>query len=204
MARITSIKPQKHNNRVNIHLDGKFGFGLDLENFFKLGLKVGQELTDEKIAEITQKGDFQKVADRLLIFATLRPRSEKEINNWFRRKKVKDEYKEKLREKLYKLELLDDEKFAVWWIEQRKNFRPKPKSVMYNELRIKGINKEIIDKVLNETDVNEVNIAKELVEKRAYKWRGLEKLERTQKITRFLAGKGFGWETIKKALGTSN
>jgi len=40
MPVITSIKAQKNQKRVNIYLDGKFSFGLDLENFMKLQLKV--------------------------------------------------------------------------------------------------------------------------------------------------------------------
>lgn len=201
MPIITSIKPQKFRTRVNIYLDGKFGFGLDLENFVKLRLTAGQGLTDEKILEITQKGEYQKVWDRLLVFATLRPRSEKEINNWMKRKKVNIDYEDKLIEKLRKLELLDDEKFAQWWIGQRLEFKSKSKRELIFELRGKGIKKEIIEKVLSTLEINEEQAAKDLIEKRAYKWKGLGKVERRQKISRFLAGKGFGWETIKKALG---
>jgi len=204
MPFITSIKPQKFRTRVNIYLDGKFGFGLDLENFVKLGLMAGQELTDEKILEITQKGEYQKVWDRLLVFATLRPRSEKEINDWMIRKKVNLDYKNKLAEKLCKLELIDDEKFAKWWVGQRLAFKKKSLRDLNYELRGKGIKKEIIEKVLSASEINEEQAAKDLIEKRAYKWKGLGRVERRQKISRCLAGKGFGWETIKKVLGTSN
>ena len=46
MPIITAIKSQKKKERVNVYLDDKFGFGIDLENFIKLGLKVEQELTN--------------------------------------------------------------------------------------------------------------------------------------------------------------
>ena len=127
MPSITAIKPQKSKNRINIYLDGKFGFGLDLENFVKFGLKVEQELSEERIIEITKKAEFQKVFDRILFFASLRPRSEKEVNNWLKRKKVDESFNNTLLEKLTKLELLDDEKFAVWWVEQRLQFKSKSK-----------------------------------------------------------------------------
>ena len=42
MPIITAIKPQKNKKRVNIHLERKFGFGIELENFVKFGLKVEQ------------------------------------------------------------------------------------------------------------------------------------------------------------------
>ena len=104
MPTITSIKPQKQKSRVNIYLDGKFGFGIDLENFVKFGLKVEQELSEERIIEITKKAEFQKVFDRLLLFASLRPRSEKEINDWLKRKKVDESFTNTLSEKLRKLD----------------------------------------------------------------------------------------------------
>lgn len=85
MPTITSIKPQRSKKRANIYLDGKFGFGIDLENLAKLKLRMGTELTETKIEEIIKKANFQKTLDKLLKYATLRPRSEKEIGDWYRR-----------------------------------------------------------------------------------------------------------------------
>jgi len=53
MPRITFIKQQKKKtDRVNVYLDNKFGFGIDLDNFVILGLKVDQELSEEEIENI--------------------------------------------------------------------------------------------------------------------------------------------------------
>jgi len=197
---ITSIKQQKNKNRVNVYLDGLFGFGIDLDNFVLLHLKVDQELTDEEVEEIVKKAEFQKSLDKLLRFATLRPRSEKEIRDYFRRKKVHESLHEKLFEKLNHLELIDDEKFAKWWVDQRQNFKPKPKRILRQELRIKGIDKETIEKVLGEEKVDEEKMARELIEKKSYKWRKMSRREAKLKMSQYLAGKGFGWEVIEKAV----
>src|SRR4030043_1786767 len=127
MPIITSIKSQKNGKRVNIYLDGKFGFGLDIENYIKFGLKVEQTVTDEKIEEIIKKAEFQLNLDKLLRFATLRPRSESEIRGWMKRKKVHDSLKNDLFSRLKHLELIGDENFARWWIEQRLQYKPKAK-----------------------------------------------------------------------------
>ncbi len=198
MSTITAIKSQRNQKRVNIYLDGKFEFGLDLENYVRLGLKVGQELSEERIIEITKKAEFQKVLDRLLFFTTLRPRSGKEVHDWMIRKKVNEDFKKTLIDKITKLDLLDDEKFAQWWVEQRQNFRPKPKRILNQELRIKGVGKDIILKVLSETEVDEVGEAKKTIEKNAYKWSKFPERIAKQKIGLYLAGKGFGWDVIKK------
>ncbi len=200
MPVITSIKPQKKKERVNVYLDNKFGFGIDLENFVKCELKLEQELTEKEIEDIVKKAEFQKTLDKLLRFATLRPRSEKEIKDYFRRKKVHESLYSKLFDKLNRLELIDDEKFAKWWVEQRQIFRPKPKRVLEGELRIKGIDKEIVDKVLGEEIVDEEKMAKDLLEKKMYKWKNLEGYELKQKMSQYLIQKGLGWEIVKKVV----
>jgi regulatory protein len=202
MPIITSIKQQKNKNRVNVYLDDKFGFGIDLDNFVLLHLKIDQELTEEEIEKIVKKAEFQKTLDKLLRFAMVRPRSEREITDYFRRKKVHESMHEKLLEKLEHLELINDAKFAKWWIDQRANFKPKPKRILIQELRIKGIDKEIIDEVLGEEVVDEEKMAKDLLEKKAYKWKNLPAWEVRQKMSQYLAGKGFDWDVIQKVVDT--
>ena len=200
MPIITSIKQQRNKNRVNVYLDDKFGFGIDLDNFVLLHLKVDQELTDKEVEEIVKKAEFQKTLDKLLRFATLRPRSKKEIKDYFKRKKVHESLYEELFNRLNRLELIDDEEFAKWWVDQRQNFKPKAVRVLRLELRQKGIDKEIIDKTLGETKVDEEKMARELLERKSYKWKNLPPREARQKMSQYLAGKGFGWEVIEKVV----
>jgi len=127
MSVVTSIKPQKNNKRVNIYLDYEFAFGLDLENFVKFHLKVDQELDEKQINKIVKEAEFQKILDKLLMFATLRPRSEKEVKDYLKRKKSPESITEELFKRLNSLELIDDTKFARWWVEQRQAFSPKTK-----------------------------------------------------------------------------
>jgi regulatory protein len=197
---ITSIKQQKNKDRVNVYLDDKFGFGIDLDNFVLLHLKVNQELTENEIEEIVKKAEFQKTLDKLLRFAMVRPRSEKEVRDYFRRKKVHESMHEKLLEKLKHLELIDDEKFAKWWVEQRQAFKPKSLRILNLELRIKGIEQETIKQVLGETVIDEEKLARELIEKKAYKWKNLEPRIARQKMSQYLSGKGFGWDVVEKVI----
>ncbi|HTK03643.1 MAG TPA: RecX family transcriptional regulator [Alphaproteobacteria bacterium] len=204
MPIITSIKPQRSKKRVNIYLDDEFGFGIDLDNFVVLGLKINQELTQKEVEEIIKKAEFQKTLDKLLMFATLRPRSEKEIRDWFRRKEVHDSLFGELIARLKKLELLDDIKFAKWLVGQRVEFKSKSKRVIKLELQQKGIARDIIENILDETPIDEEKLAKELLEKKAYKWKGLEPRLTRQKMSQYLTGKGFGWDVISKALNNTD
>lgn len=200
MPIITAIKPQRNKKRVNIYLDGKFGFGLDLENYMKLNLKVEQEIDEIELEELIEKAEFAKTFDKLLRFATIRPKSRREVEMWFRKHKVHTSLHEKLINKLTKLELLDDHKFAKWWVEQRNNFRPRGKRALTAELFQKGIEKEIINEVLDEAEIDEAKIAKELLSKNEYKWRRFDDKKAKQKKSAFLARKGFGWDIIREII----
>jgi regulatory protein len=200
MPVITSIKAQKNQKRVNINLDGSFGFGLDLENFMRLGLKVNQELSQEEINEIIKKGELQKSFDKTLRFVMTRLRSLKEVKDYFRRNEIDSTLHQVILEKLTRLELIDDQKFAEWWVRQRLEFKHKSKKDITFELRQKGIDTNTIKNVLDDSEIDELKIAKELIEKKSYKWARYDEDVRKQKITQYLVGKGFNWDIIKNVV----
>lgn len=200
MPEVTLLKPQKNGKRVNVYLDGEFGFGIDLDNLVLNHIKIGSTLTDEEVKKIIRKAEFQKTLDKLLKFAMLRPRSEREIDEYLKRKKVHESMWEDLLEKLKHFELLDDAKFAKWWVIQRLAFKKISSKVLKLELGRKGIGRDIIDDVLEETPIDEEKMARELLERRAYKWEGLDARTARQKKFQYLAGKGFDYEVVEKIL----
>jgi len=195
---ITALKPQKNKKRVNVYLDGRFSFGIDLENLVRLDLRIEQEYSEKEIKEIIKKAEFQKTYDKLIRYTTLRPRSKREVEMWLKKYKVHGSLHDELFNKLKRLELIDDTEFAKWWIEQRITFRPRGKRALVAELRQKGIDRHIIDEVLGITNIDETKMAKKLLERRKYRWERLDKLKARKKKSDFLARKGFGWEIIKQ------
>lgn len=143
---------------------------------------------------------FQRIYDKILKFATLRPRSEKEVNDWLKKHKVHKSLHKELFSRLKRLDLLDDEKFAKWWIEQRTAFRPRGKRALVAELRQKGIDRDLINEIIAGAKIDEENMAKEILKKKAYRWERLEGLEKRKKMSEFLARKGFSWAVIKGAI----
>ncbi|EKE13401.1 MAG: hypothetical protein ACD_13C00021G0003 [uncultured bacterium] len=200
MPTVTLLKPQKNGKRVNVYLDGVFSFGIDLDNLVLSNIKIGAELTDDEVKKIVRKAEFQKTLDRLLRFTMIRPRSEKEINDYLKKKKVHESLWKDLFDKLKHFELLDDAKFTKWWVDQRLAFKKISTRVLKLELGSKGISKNIIDDVLEKTPIDEEKMARELLEKRAYKWDNLDPKVAKQKKFQYLAGKGFSWDIIEKVV----
>ncbi len=200
MSIITSVTAQKNQKRVNIFLDGEYSFSLDLDNFGQLGLKVGRELNQEEINEIIKKSELQKALDKTLNFAMRRPRSNKEIKDYFRRNEIDISIHQNIIDRLIRLELLDDQKFAKWWVEQRLQFKNKSKKDITFELKQKGIDSQTIKNILDDSEIDELKIAKELIKKRSYKWQKYDEKIRKQKISQYLAGKGFNWDIINNVV----
>ncbi|MDO4747230.1 MAG: RecX family transcriptional regulator [Candidatus Saccharibacteria bacterium] len=87
VSRVTELKQGvKNPNRVNVFVDGKFAFSLDVAQVVDLGVKVGMELSEEKKAELKKASEFGKLYQRTLEWVLVRPRSERETRDYLRRK----------------------------------------------------------------------------------------------------------------------
>lgn len=143
----------------------------------------------------------EKIYNKVIRFATLRPRSEHEINLWFKRKKVPLKVSERVFNRLKNLGLVNDKAFASWWIEQRVTFKPKGRRALFFELRQKGVAKDVIESVLKSTGIpNEAALARDLVTKKLPRFQNLPPQERRKKLVGFLGRRGFSWETIRKVV----
>ncbi len=199
MAKVTRIKAQKNKKRINVYLDGKYAFPLDVDNLFKSGLKVGQSLSEKEVEDLVFKNESQKTLDKSVRFLSYRPRSEKEIRDYLKKKKVLPKLVIWVMKKLKGQRLLDDQAFAEWWVEQRSSFRPRGARALRVELRQKGIDQEMIEETVSRL-VKELPLARKVAQKKMRVYRRLEGREFREKMAAFLGRRGFSWETIKKVL----
>ncbi|MCJ7793237.1 MAG: RecX family transcriptional regulator [Candidatus Marinimicrobia bacterium] len=195
VPQITKIKAQKNQKRVNLYLDGKFAFGLDADNFLKAGLKVGQPLSQKQVNDLIFKNEFQKLLDRTLRLIARRPHSDKEIRDYLKKKKTSLKIIEEIMKRLKKLNQVNDEEFTQWWVEQRVTFRPRGKFGLTMELRQKGIENNLIEKTVEK--INELPLAEKVAQKKTKFLKNLPRKEAYQKLSAYLARRGFSWETIK-------
>lgn len=200
MPLITKIASQKSKKRLNVYVDKKFAFPLDLETFVKSNLKVGEEITKKEIERLKKKSSYATFLQKLLSFISLRPRSEKEIDTWLYKKRVDEKVKLKIKNRIKDYNLLDDKAFARWWIGQRFTFKKKSLLEIKSELKGKGIPEKIYNPVLKEFDFDEEKTATELLLQRQYKWGKLKEVEKKVKMTNFLLRKGFGYSIVREVV----
>ena len=194
MSKISAIEPQQKNpQRVNIHLDGEFAFGL--ARITAGWLKVGQELSEEKIAAL-QVEDANEVAyQKALHFLSYRPRSLAEVRQNLTKHGTPEALVEDTVNRLQRAGLVNDQEFARTWVENRNTFQPRSKLALRMELRRKGLSDEIVQPVLDE-QVDEEALAFEAARKYARRLTGLEWFEFRQKLSGFLARRGFSYATL--------
>ncbi|MFC1727566.1 regulatory protein RecX, partial [Patescibacteria group bacterium] len=120
------------------------------DNFIKAGLKVGQDLGEKDIEKLLNEDLREKVFGWALRLLSYRPRAEKEIINYLRRKKVTSSLIDQTVLKLKKKKLLNDEEFARWFIDQRITFRPRGKRAIMMELRRKGVGQKLAQSLVEE------------------------------------------------------
>ena len=150
----------------------------------------------------TPSEDFNINLNRALRFLSFRPRSEKEIKDYFKKKQAGSATVQKVIAKLKENNFLNDKEFTKWWIEQRTLIKPKAWRIIRMELKNKGIEDEIIQEVhASEYMVHsDLKIAIKLAEKKIPYYKNLPKQEVYQKLGRYLISKGFDWETVKKSI----
>lgn len=187
MKKITAIEPQKNRNRVNIHLDGEFAFGL--ARITAAWLKVGDVLTEEKINELKNKDDSERALQQALLFLSYRARSEKEIKQNLLKHEYSENIVEQTLERLRENKLANDGEFAKTWVENRSTFRPRSRRALTMELRQKGLDEETVKTAV--ADVDENALAYESARKRAPRFKGQEWSEFRKKLSEYLARRGF-------------
>ncbi|MDX1377604.1 MAG: RecX family transcriptional regulator [Anaerolineales bacterium] len=199
MKKITAIVSQKKNpNRVNIHLDGEFAFGL--ARITAAWLRTGQELDEEKIEQLQAEDARERALQQALRFLSYRARSESEVRKNLKKHEIPEVVIEETLERLRRDGLVNDGQFAQAWVENRSTFRPRSRRMLAMELRQKGLDDESMESALQ--DVDDEALAYEAAQKRAPRFKDLEWIDFRKKLTGFLARRGFPYpvaaETVSR------
>lgn len=208
MSKISSIKPQRRPNRLNIYLDDKFAFGVNADLLIEENLTVGKELDEKTINKIIKREDFAKLLDSSLKYLSIRNRSEKELKDYLSKKisqKQNIKFTEatqsliisKIVKKLKKFGYLNDLEFARWLTSSRIRQAKGPRAIKL-ELIKKGIDAQIIEKVVSLLPSQQKQ-AKKALARKIKLWQVLPRQKIKEKAYRYLASKGFEWDDIKRA-----
>lgn len=198
MPRITNITAQqRRKDRCSLYIDGSFRLSLSQAQLLDAGLRVGDALSEPQIEELLAASEFGKALDQTYSYLSYRARSKHEVITYLRRKDYDDELSAQVVAELEQRRLIDDQRFATQWIEERNLLSPRSRYQLRGELREKGLAAEIIQAALEGVDqtAETASVVSLITNKHL-----LQRYGDQRKLIHHLAGKGFPIDTIKAAL----
>jgi regulatory protein len=143
----------------------------------------------------------QRAVDRALNYLSYRPRSREEVRRYLRRKETPPEIIESALARLDRLDFVNDRAFAGFWIESREHFSPRGARALKNELRMKGVDRDVVDELVSD-DQDEVR-AMRAGRKKAMTLLhnpGIDYATFRNRLGSFLQRRGFGYQVVTKTV----
>ncbi|MBR6551671.1 MAG: regulatory protein RecX [Clostridia bacterium] len=184
-------------NKIHVYIDNEYVLTVYDDYWHQNGFKDGETITEEELASLKEEAGFRLAYEKGLDYLTRRSYAKKEL---FYKLKTKygDEATERAIEKLSYFGYLNDEEFARMY--SKYLFETKKFDVrrINSELKLKGIDREIIENVTKTLDNEPIQ---RIIEMLSTKFSSGFKDEKTKK--RFIAKlqrMGYSWNDIKSAL----
>lgn len=200
---VTSIEAQKHaTTRYSIFLDGEFAFGIGRDLLLESSIAKGEFLDQERLDAILARDAVDRAVSAAMRALDQRMQTGKELRTRLMRKGFEPDTIDSALEKLVDHGFLNDERFAELWIENRLAHRPRGKRMLEQELRQKGVDREIVQETVSGMEIDDRTAALDLANKRLRSVEGLPPDEQKKKLTGILARRGFDYGTIRATLET--
>ncbi|RMD95235.1 MAG: hypothetical protein D6814_13525 [Calditrichaeota bacterium] len=200
---VTAIQPQKRRkNRLSVHIDGKFAFGVDADIAQQFELRPDKVLGPAEIKKILGAEEVKRALERAYRFLARRARSKKEMQRRLAEYQYPPFIIEQVIEKCESLGYLDDRAFAFQYASDRLLSRPMGKRMLLRELHEKGIPEDIAEAAVEQAfaKTSEEQLVRELSNKRLPRLKNLPEPRARQKLVSFLRSRGFDWEIIQSVM----
>jgi regulatory protein len=199
---ITDLEPQVNNaERVNVYVDGRYLLGVNAAIVLRMELHVGQELLPEQLEQLRSEDAEQQAVDRALNFLSFRPRSREEVRRYLQRKETPPYIIEAALARLDRLDFVNDRTFVEFWVENRDKFSPRGSRALKNELRMKGVERDIVDELVDKDQDEE--LALRAGRKKASSLAHHPDMDYPtfrNRLGAFLQRRGFGYEAVARAV----
>ena len=151
-----------------------------------------------RITALQGQGNFQRCLDAAVRYLSYRPRGEAELRDRLTQRGFAGDIQDAVILKLREQGLVNDSAFAQFWRDNRDTFRPRSKWLTGLELRRKGVDTEIIDRVVDTID-DEAN-AYRAAQSKARQLSGADYPTFYRRLGGYLQRRGFSSSVIKGTL----
>ena len=154
-------------------------------------------ISEEKLSELVEQSDYERAKQRALWYLDSRAYTEKALYDKLILAGFEKKASAKVIARLVTLGLLDDRAYAKNYLERCIDANISKREA-YHKMLSRGINKDLINELLADTEVDEKSQIKAIIDKK-YRLK-LENPENIKKIYAALIRKGFSFGAVKEVL----
>ncbi len=198
--------------KIHLSLDGEYIATVNADYWFTCGIKSGAEITSEQLDELLSESARRKMMNKALDLLSMRDYSRRELSDklvtkaW-EKKEQKDmdlgslkQQASDICDRLEELGLLNEERFARSYVDELLRRKHLSKSGLKTALIQKGVQRDIIETVLEEVEVDPVEQVRELLATK-FKNRDLSDEKQKTRTVNALLRLGYRYNEIHAAMG---
>ncbi len=197
---LTAAEPRRK-GLTQLYLDGEPAVKIDTETFLRSGFKPGDAVTDEELYELIKASDASRAQEKALYLLEHRNHSKKELEDKIARTAATREAAKAAAQRMEDLGLIDDETYANDLARDLFTRKRYGAGRVRQELRLKGIDGEVIDRLLEQYGSEEEALEniRAVLERKYANWREDEKTSR--RAFGALQRLGYSYDLIRRAMG---
>ena len=197
--------------KIHLSLDGEYIATVNADYWFTCGIKSGSEVTPQQLEELLAESARRKMMNKALDLLPMRDYSRRELSDklvtkaW-EKKEQKDmdlgslkQQASDICDRLEELGLLNEERFARSYVDELLRRKHLSKSGLKTALIQKGVQRDIIETVLEEVEVDPVEQVRELLATK-FKNRDLSDEKQKTRTVNALLRLGYRYGEINAAM----
>jgi regulatory protein len=199
---VTAITPTKRNpRRLSVFVDRRFAFAVNQNVIGQLGIRVGDALDAQRLAEIEAGEVRQEVFDHAIQYVSRRAHSRRELTQKLLKKGHPPGVVNQTLERLADLGYLDESVFAEMIARKALN-RHNGRRRAEMEIAKAGVPREIAQQAIEKVYGVESSVegARKLAEKQRARLEKLEPQVAKRRLVGMLARRGYGHEEIEQVM----
>lgn len=188
---ITKIEEsRKKPGMYNIYADDEFLCSAHKNIIAELRLKVGMSFEGEDKKNLLRELQYKKALDNAFNILGRATKTEAELRKKLREKDICEDVISDVIKRLLELGYIDDEAYVELWLRGNSGKAGMNRRTIFNKLRLKGLDKELIESKLEEDPIDEYASAVTVAQKKLRSLKG-EARDKKRKLYAYLLGKGF-------------
>ena len=197
MPKITDMQIQKKNKtRANVYIDGEFAFALEMLTVMKLGLKIGLEVSQDRLSEAIFDSEKSVAFEKAMDYLGRGMKTAKQMRDYLDKKGYDSRVVEHVVAKLKEYRYIDDDAYAKLYVER--NAATKGDRRLKQELIQKGIAVSRAEQYAVTDDEQALTNATILAAK--YMKNKLATVKTLANLQRYLLGRGYGFDVVNTVI----